>query len=80
MKFIGEISESSQAQTTSIEHVNTAVAEIDQTTQQNAALVEEATAAAASLENQATVLVNSVAAFRLSDVQGDAARGVTHAA
>jgi methyl-accepting chemotaxis protein len=78
--IIGEISESSQAQTTSIEQINTAVSEIDQTTQQNAALVEEATAAAASLENQATILVNSVAAFRLSEVRGAAARGVPHAA
>jgi methyl-accepting chemotaxis protein len=64
--IIAEISESSRAQTLSIEHINGAVAEIDGTTQQNAALVEEATAAATSLDDQATALVNSVAAFRLS--------------
>ena len=42
------------------------MSDIDQNTQQNAALVEEATAAAASLEDQARILVSAVAAFRLT--------------
>ena len=63
---IGDMSEASRAQSVSIEHVNRAVAEIDKSTQQNAALVEEASASAVSLENQATLLVDSVAVFRLS--------------
>ena len=77
--IIAEISESSRAQTLSIEQINAAVAEIDGTTQQNAALVEQAAAAATSLETQATELVNSVAAFRLSDAArraGQVARGL----
>jgi methyl-accepting chemotaxis protein len=76
--IIAEISESSRAQTLSIEQINAAVAEIDGTTQQNATLGEKATAAATSLETQATELVNSVAAFRLSDA--GAAPGKLHAA
>ena len=76
--IIAEISESSRAQTLSIEQINAAVAEIDGTTQQNAALVEQAGAAATSLETQATELVNSVAAFRMSDA--GAAPGKLHAA
>ena len=64
--IIGEISLASRAQTTSIEQINAAVSDIDQNTQQNAALVEEATAAAASLEDQARILVSAVAAFRLT--------------
>ncbi|MGV2906577.1 methyl-accepting chemotaxis protein, partial [Achromobacter sp. AGC25] len=45
--------------------VNTAVNQMDQVTQQNAALVEEAAAAASSLETQAQRLQEAVSAFRL---------------
>jgi hypothetical protein len=48
-----------------IAQVNKAVVEIDATTQQNAALVEEAAAAASSLRNQADTLRSLVSAFRL---------------
>ena len=53
-------------QRTGIEEVNRAVSEMDQMTQQNAALVEEASAAAASLEDQAGALHHAVSAFRLA--------------
>jgi len=55
--IMGEISSASQEQTSGIEQVNQAIAQMDQVTQQNAALVEEAAAAASSLQEQAGHLV-----------------------
>ena len=49
-----------------VARVSHAVSELDRTTQQNAALVEEMAAAASSLRGQATDLVQAVAVFRLS--------------
>jgi len=46
--------------------VNQAIAQMDESTQQNAALVEEASAAARSMEEQAGELMQTVAAFRLT--------------
>ncbi|VVE67819.1 chemotaxis protein [Pandoraea anapnoica] len=63
--IMGEISAASSEQSGGIEQVNTAVMQMDQVTQQNAALVEEATAAAGSLEDQARNLREAVAVFRL---------------
>lgn len=60
-----EISTASEAQAGGITQVNRAMGEMDSTTQQNAALVEEAAAASASLEDQATRLAQSVAVFKL---------------
>jgi methyl-accepting chemotaxis protein len=60
-----EISEASREQTSGIEQVSLAVNQMDDVTQQNAALVEEAAAAAESLEEQARSLSRSVAVFRL---------------
>jgi methyl-accepting chemotaxis protein len=51
--IMGEITAGSQEQTSGIEQINQAISQMDQVTQQNASLVEEATAAAASMENQA---------------------------
>jgi len=68
--IMGEISAASSEQSGGIEQVNTAVMQMDQVTQQNAALVEEATAAAGSLEDQARQLREAVAVFRLAG--GDA--------
>jgi methyl-accepting chemotaxis protein len=73
--IIGEIAAASKEQSTGIDQVNQAVTSIDQITQQNAALVEEATAAAKSMEEQSDALVQSVAAFKLSSSDADAARG-----
>ncbi|SCK60290.1 methyl-accepting chemotaxis protein [Variovorax sp. HW608] len=63
--IMGEITAASQEQTSGIEQVNQAIAQMDQVTQQNAALVEEAAAAAGSLQDQATSLVQAVSVFRL---------------
>nr|WP_315249211.1 methyl-accepting chemotaxis protein [uncultured Duganella sp.] len=63
--IMGEIADASQEQLTGIEHINGAIAEIDQTTQQNAALVEQASAASATMQEQATHLVDAVSVFKL---------------
>jgi methyl-accepting chemotaxis protein len=64
--LIAEISAATQEQTTGIGQVNAAVTQLDQMTQQNAALVEESAAAAESLKNQAEQLVRAVAVFRVA--------------
>ncbi|MFG6487315.1 methyl-accepting chemotaxis protein [Roseateles sp. BYS78W] len=64
-RIIGEISEASANQSTTLGEIGQAVQQLDQMTQQNAALVEEAAAAAESLREQASGLVQSVASFRL---------------
>ncbi|MEA9673098.1 methyl-accepting chemotaxis protein, partial [Xanthomonas campestris pv. raphani] len=63
--IMGEISAASQEQSVGIEQVNTTVTQMDETTQQNAALVEEATAAARAMEEQATQLTEAVAVFKI---------------
>ncbi|MBV1777316.1 PAS domain-containing protein [Burkholderiaceae bacterium DAT-1] len=63
--IVSEISAASAEQSTGIEQVNQAVMQMDDMTQQNAALVEEAAAAAQSMADQAVTLSQSVAAFRL---------------
>ncbi|WP_162888580.1 methyl-accepting chemotaxis protein [Dechloromonas sp. HYN0024] len=60
------ISDASREQSAGIEQVSIAVSQMDEVTQQNAALVEQAAAAAESLEEQAGNLALSVAVFRLS--------------
>ncbi|CAD0347737.1 methyl-accepting chemotaxis protein [Xanthomonas hortorum pv. vitians] len=62
--IMGEISAASQEQSAGIEQVNQTITQMDETTQQNAALVEEATAAARALEDQATQLTDAVAVFK----------------
>jgi len=63
---IEEISRASTDQASGIAEVNRAVSEMDKTTQQNAALVEEAAAATSSLKQQAHGLVQAVAAFKVA--------------
>jgi methyl-accepting chemotaxis protein-1 (serine sensor receptor) len=70
--IMNEISAASQEQTTGIEQVNQAVAQMDQVTQQNAALVEEAAAAAGALEEQAQKLKGVVSVFTLAADGGNA--------
>jgi len=65
--IVGEIAAASGEQSLGIEQVNQAVMQMDDVTQQNAALVEEAAAAAHSLEEQAMNLTGAVAVFRLAD-------------
>jgi len=60
-----EISAASVEQTAGIEQINQAVAQMDEGTQQNAALVEEAAAASASMQEQAAMLAAAVAVFRI---------------
>ena len=68
--IMGEISAASSEQSQGVSQVGEAIARMDQTTQQNAALVEQSAAAADSLKTQASQLVEAVAVFRLSRAQG----------
>jgi len=63
--IMGEISAASQEQTSGIEQVNQAITQMDQVTQQNAALVEQAAGAALSLQEEAGRLVQAVSIFKL---------------
>jgi methyl-accepting chemotaxis protein len=63
--IIGEITAASSEQSDGIGQVNTAVTQLDQMTQQNAALVEQSAAAAESLKDQAARLAGLVEVFRL---------------
>ncbi|MFY3386286.1 methyl-accepting chemotaxis protein [Paracidovorax sp. MALMAid1276] len=63
--IVGEISAASHEQSLGVAQVGEAVTQMDQVTQQNAALVEEMAAAASSLQNQAEDLVQVVSVFRL---------------
>lgn len=62
--IIGEITAASDAQSEGIGQVNQSIIQIDQMTQQNAALVEQAAAAASSLQEQANGLQVAVSTFR----------------
>ena len=70
--IMSEIAAASDEQSRGIQQVSQAVTEMDNVTQQNASLVEEASAAAASLEDQAGKLTQAVAAFRLQDLPATA--------
>ena len=59
-----EITAASQEQSAGIEQVNLTITQMDESTQQNAALVEEATAAARELQSQAGTLTEAVSVFR----------------
>jgi methyl-accepting chemotaxis protein len=64
-RMMAEIRAASVEQTSGIEQVNQAIAQMDDVTQQNAALVEQAAAASESLEEQAQNLSNTVAQFKV---------------
>jgi methyl-accepting chemotaxis protein len=63
--IMGEISAASAEQSQGVAQIGEAVTNMDQATQQNAALVEEMAAAASSLKNQSNELVQTVAVFKL---------------
>ena len=63
--IMGEISTASSEQALGVSQVGEAVSHMDEVTQQNAALVEEMAAAASSLKNQASDLVDAVSVFKL---------------
>jgi len=65
--LIGEIGNATLEQTSGIGQVSQAVTQLDQVTQQNAALVEQSAAAAESLKHQADRLVQAIGAFRLDN-------------
>jgi methyl-accepting chemotaxis protein len=64
--IVAEISAASQEQSVGIDEINRAVTQMDEVTQQNAALVEEAAAAAQSLQDQARNLSQVVSVFKLN--------------
>ncbi|TXG98041.1 MAG: methyl-accepting chemotaxis protein [Nevskiaceae bacterium] len=64
--IMGEITAASQEQSSGIEQVNQAITQMDEVTQQNAALVEEASASARSLEEQANGLSQAVSTYKIS--------------
>ncbi|MCA6942656.1 methyl-accepting chemotaxis protein [Pectobacterium polaris] len=66
---MAEISSASAEQSTGVDQVGIAVNQMDQTTQQNAALVEESAAAALSLQEQADLLVRAVSVFKVAGNQ-----------
>ncbi|ALM83185.1 methyl-accepting chemotaxis protein [Bordetella sp. N] len=67
--IMGEISAASEEQSSGIDQVNRAVSQMDEVTQQNAALVEEAAAAAGSLQEQAQRLAEAVSVFKVNEGQ-----------
>jgi methyl-accepting chemotaxis protein len=71
--IVGEISAASQEQSDGIEQVNQAVTQMDEVTQQNAALVEEAAAAAQAMQEQAAGLLQTVSIFKTGITQPAAA-------
>jgi methyl-accepting chemotaxis protein len=64
--IMGEIAAASQEQTAGIEQINQAITEMDDVTQQNASLVEEAAAASQSLQDQAGSLSQAVSLFKIN--------------
>ena len=64
--IMGEITSASQEQSAGIGEINQAITQMDEMTQQNAALVEQAAAAAESMQEQAAILAEAVSAFKLA--------------
>ncbi|MFB9287210.1 hypothetical protein ACFFTM_02440 [Pseudoduganella plicata] len=63
--IIGEITVAGKEQSSGIEQINRAITAMDNTTQQNAALVEQAAAAAQSMQDQAAMLESGISVFKL---------------
>ncbi|MEW6542930.1 MAG: methyl-accepting chemotaxis protein [Nitrospirota bacterium] len=72
--IVSEIAAASQEQASGIEQVNKAVMQMDETTQQNAALVEESASASENLQQQAAELLQQVEFFKVSDGAGSGLR------
>jgi methyl-accepting chemotaxis protein len=68
--IIGEITAASHEQTAGIEQINQAIGQMDNVTQQNASLVEEAASASESMQEQAAALAQVVSVFTLDENQG----------
>ena len=78
--LVSEISSATTEQSKGIEQVRDAVSQLDQVTQQNAALVEESAAAAESMKQQAAALAGTVAVFNVGVGAGAARHGLLEAA
>jgi methyl-accepting chemotaxis protein len=78
--IIAGIMAASEEQSAGIEEVNRAIAQMDQVTQQNAALVEESAAASAAMRDQAGLLARTVGAFRLRETPAQAGVPATRVA
>jgi methyl-accepting chemotaxis protein len=77
--IMGDISSASQEQSLGVEQVGEAVRSLDETTQKNAALVEQIATSAQSLSAQANDLVRSVSVFRVGQSPSLGDRGYTMA-
>jgi len=76
--IISDIATASREQTSGIDQINQAIGQMDEVTQQNAALVEQAAAAAQSLQDQASNLAQVVSIFKLAQsLQGAASSPIT---
>lgn len=73
-KLVSEIASANQEQATGIAEINRAVAEMDEMTQQNSALVEETAASARTLEEQAEVMQDRVSFFNTGEEENTPAR------
>jgi methyl-accepting chemotaxis protein len=67
--IVSEIASASREQSTGIAQINQAVTKLDSVTQQNAALVEETSAASSALQEQARELAKLAASFKLGSTQ-----------
>ena len=70
-RLMADIAAASKEQDSGITHVSGAMSKMESVTQQNAALVEQAAAAAAQLNEQAALLANAVRIFKVTEAQGD---------
>ena len=75
--IMGEIANASREQTSGIEQISQTITQMDEGTQQNAAMVEEASAAAAAMQEMADGLERVVSIFKLGDHTGEFAGSVT---
>ncbi|MEY8204065.1 MAG: methyl-accepting chemotaxis protein, partial [Bermanella sp.] len=78
--MIKEISSATEEQSSGINQVNTAIGQMDEMTQQNAALVEEASAASETMTEQAKTMQDLVGFFKMAGGGGGSARPVLHTA
>ncbi|MEO8407232.1 MAG: methyl-accepting chemotaxis protein [Oxalobacteraceae bacterium] len=76
--IMAQITAASQQQSDDILQVNHAISQMDTVTQQNAALVEEATASAESMQNQAVKLARTVSVFKLPGRNASVATAIAH--
>jgi methyl-accepting chemotaxis protein len=77
---MAHISESSNEQSNSLGEITTAIRQLDEITQQNAAMVERAVSQASALQNRANVLADAVSVFQLQQGSADEARALVERA